>query len=84
MSERTTAFFRDNTGISMEFSADGGSRDRVVVLLDSVSTKEILIINIKHGKITVVDQISRNLSNSMRLIKKNASLNLFLLALFLF
>ena len=43
MSERTTAFYRGNTAVSVDFSAGGDSSDGAVVLLEKLERQHKLI-----------------------------------------
>jgi len=46
MSEKTTAFYRGNTAVSVDFSAEGVSSDGAVVLLDKLEREHHLIAEI--------------------------------------
>jgi|GEM_PF-1959203 len=43
MSEKTTAFYRGNTEVSVDFSAEGVSSDGAVVLLEKLERKHKVI-----------------------------------------
>lgn len=43
MSEKTTAFYRDNKEVSVDFSAEGVSSDGAVVLLEKIDRQHQLI-----------------------------------------